>query len=145
VQRGGSTPLRGPESKSGVENRSISFQCHSCFEVQARSNKQNAKKGMQKLLLDHQATSKQLEAKCQQQNVSYNWILTITWSKLDDFLALRSKQVFQVKRKKGIRKSVVVDLNSTCFEVKASVVNLLGYRCKIGFTALDLTTSSVTN
>jgi len=70
--------LRGPESKRGVENQSIGFQCHSYFEVQATSNKQYAKKGMQKLLLDHQARSKQLEANCQKQNVSYDWTLTIT-------------------------------------------------------------------
>jgi len=44
----------------------------------ARNKEQYAKTGIQKLLLDHQAKSKTQEAKCQQQNVSDDWILTIT-------------------------------------------------------------------
>jgi len=44
----------------------------------ARCKKQDAKEEIQKLLLDHQARSKEQEAKCQQQNVSDDWILIIT-------------------------------------------------------------------
>jgi len=55
IQRPRCTPLRGPQSKSGV--KSIGFE----------SKKQDAKKRIQKFLHDHKARSKMQEAKCQQQ------------------------------------------------------------------------------
>jgi len=51
-------PLRGPQSKSGVEKRSIGSQRHSCFVVKARGKEEEFKKKMQKLLVDHKARSK---------------------------------------------------------------------------------------
>jgi len=45
----------------------------------SKQKKQKAQKGIHKLLRNHQARSKQLEAKCQKQNLSYDWTLTITW------------------------------------------------------------------
>jgi len=61
--------LLGPQSKSGVENRLICFQRHYCFELQARSKKEDAKKRKQKLLVDQKQ-----EAKCQHKNVSDDWM-----------------------------------------------------------------------
>jgi len=113
-------------------DRSV-FNAHIAF----RSKQQATKKEMHKLLIDHQlARSKQLETKCQQQNVSYDWTLTITWYKLDDFLALRSTTTDFLIPFLRLTWNTCFDLNATCFEVKASIVDLLPYRRQIWFIAL---------
>jgi len=62
VQCRGCTLLHGPQSKSGIKNQSIRYQ----------SKKQDAKRRIQKLLLDYKARRKKQEAKCQ---VSDDWTL----------------------------------------------------------------------
>jgi len=64
-------------------------------------------------------------------NVSDDWTLTITWLKLDDFVALRWMTTEFLSTFWHLTWNTCFGLNATCFEVKAGVVDLLKYRRQI--------------